>query len=54
VNHHFALTEYAANPTTPERNDEAEAAVTASVPPEFLLPNGMPDVSVLVGIGFTD
>jgi hypothetical protein len=41
VNHNFSLTEYAANPTPP---DKAVLQQGFPVPDAFLLPNGTPDV----------
>jgi hypothetical protein len=44
VNHNFALTEYTANPTPP---DKAVSNPAFAVPEAFLLPNGYPDVGHL-------
>lgn len=40
------LTEYSANPTSPPPE---QSQASSSVPPEFLLPDGYPDVSADTG-----
>lgn len=42
----MALTEYSAHPSTP--SEDKRARIKASVPEEFLLPSGYPDVGALV------
>jgi hypothetical protein len=44
VNHNFALTEYAANPSPSSSRSRAETPKSYGVPEAFLLPNGTPDV----------
>jgi hypothetical protein len=48
VNHNFALTEYAVNPSPSPARSRADAPRSYGVPDDFLLPNGSPDVRVLV------
>jgi hypothetical protein len=48
VNHNFFLTEYAANATPPER----AAQLQYTLPADFLLSNGTPDVSIAVSDTF--
>jgi threonine dehydratase len=44
VNHNFALTEYAANPSPPSTGSRGETPKSYGVPEAYLLPNGTPDV----------
>lgn len=48
VNHNFALTEYAANPTPPEKKQDT--LPNYGIPEDFLLPSGYPDVSFYVSV----
>lgn len=44
----LSLTEYAANPTPPNEQGERPFPPTFDIPPDFILPNGYPDVRFLL------